>query len=390
VRRGTLVITVVLGLLALGCGSSEAKSPSLEHRGSTASFYRPPASLAGARHGDLLRYQRLGTVAGGVVYRVMYRSQSVGGKAIAVTGMVAVPRTGGGNRPVLSWAHGTVGLADRCTPSKQPLGPFEAALAALLAKGWVVAATDYEGLGPPGRHPYLAGVSEGRGVLDVIRAARQIPQARAGNRALLWGHSQGGHAVLFAAQLAARWVPETKVVGTVAGAPPSELPLLTTALKGGAFQGYIAMAAAGLNAAYPKAALSPVLTPKGLELLAVVDRGCTDEIFRVFNTVGFDEVIKADPMTVPAWKAVLEANDPGHVKLPMPLLVIHGEADEQIPPVASQALVGRLCGLGQVAERRTYPGMGHAEVIAPSFVPMVAWMGDRLAGRPAVSTCPKP
>jgi pimeloyl-ACP methyl ester carboxylesterase len=385
-----VVVAVVFGLLALGCGSSEAKAPSLEHTGSTSSFYRPPSSLTKTRHGDLLRYQRLSAVTGGVLYRVMYRSQSVGGKAIAVTGMVAVPRSAGRNRPVLSWAHGTVGLADRCTPSKQPLGAFEAALSALLAKGWVVAATDYEGLGPPGRHPYLAGVSEGRGVLDIVRAARQIPQARAGKRAVLWGHSQGGHAVLFAAQLAARWVPETKVVGTVAGAPPSELPLLTTALKGGAFQGYIAMAAAGLNAAHPKATLASVLTPKGLELLPVVDRGCTEEIFRVFNTVGFDEVIKADPATVPAWKAVLEANDPGHVKLPMPLLVIHGEADEQIPPVASELLVARLCGLGQVAERRTYPGMGHAEVIVPSFEPMVTWMSDRLAGRPAVSACPKP
>ena len=33
-------------------------------------------------------------------------------------------------------------------------------LARLLARGWVVVATDYPGLGTPGPHPYLVGQSE--------------------------------------------------------------------------------------------------------------------------------------------------------------------------------------------------------------------------------------
>lgn len=33
---------------------------------------------------------------------------------------------------------------------------------------------DYEGLGTPGGHPYLVGPSEGRSVLDVVRAARKL------------------------------------------------------------------------------------------------------------------------------------------------------------------------------------------------------------------------
>ena len=34
--------------------------------------------------------------------------------------------------------------------------------------------TDYQGLGTPGPHPYLVGEAEGRGVLDIVSAARQL------------------------------------------------------------------------------------------------------------------------------------------------------------------------------------------------------------------------
>ena len=47
-------------------------------------------------------------------------------------------------------------------------------LGAYLKAGYAVAETDYEGLGTPGVHPYLIGSSEGRSVLDIVRAAREI------------------------------------------------------------------------------------------------------------------------------------------------------------------------------------------------------------------------
>jgi alpha-beta hydrolase superfamily lysophospholipase len=71
-------------------------------------------------------------------------------------------------------------------------------LAEMMARGYVVVATDHPGLGTPGMHPYLIGVSEGRAVLDSVRAARDLPDAGASNRFVVWGHSQGGHASLYA------------------------------------------------------------------------------------------------------------------------------------------------------------------------------------------------
>ena len=96
-------------------------------------------------------------------------------------------------------------------------------LADMLAPGYVVVATDYPGLGVPGIHPYLIGVSEGRAVLDSVRAARALPDAGASNRFAVWGHSQGGHASLYTGELAASYAPDLKLVGVAAAAPATYL-----------------------------------------------------------------------------------------------------------------------------------------------------------------------
>jgi predicted esterase len=98
----------------------------------------------------------------------------------------------------------------------------------------------------------------------------------------------------------------------------------------------------------------------------------------------------ADPATVEPWATLLVTNDPGRVLGESPILIIHGEADNTIPVVSSQLLLDRMCGLGQVVERRTYPGAGHADVVQPSFDDMVTWIEDRLAGEPAPTSCPSP
>src|SRR4029079_13844509 len=94
-----------------------------------------------------------------------------------------------------------------------------------VGEGWTFVATDYEGLGTPGVHPYLVGLSEARGVLDIVRSAQQLPTSgvSADSPVMIFGHSQGGGAALFAAEQAATWAPELHVVGTAAGAPAGDL-----------------------------------------------------------------------------------------------------------------------------------------------------------------------
>ncbi|MFI5042605.1 MAG: lipase family protein [Acidimicrobiales bacterium] len=393
---------VALGVLLAACTSgvlsthqaSPAPTVTSPPPAGLPAFYGVPDPLPAGRPGDVVKAEQLGaTGMHGTVWRVMYHSRSLQGADIVVTGLIAIPATPppAGGYQVVSWAHGTSGIADTCAPSLQP-AQSSAIANALLDKGYAITATDYEGLGTPGRHPYIVGESEARGVLDIVRAARNIAAVHAGDRYLVWGHSQGGHAAMFALHIADTWAPELHLVGVVAGAPPSQLLLINAALQTSPFKHYILMAAAGLNAAYgdAQAPLDEVLTPAGLQALDQVDHGCSSDFAKALLGTDFKTLQRADPASVPTWAALLEANDPGRFTQPSkePLLIIQGGNDEQIPVVSTQLLLGQLCKTGQVAQRWIYPGQSHAGVIAPSLADMLTWIGDRFAGKPAPDPTP--
>ena len=164
------------------------------------------AAVAGGRPapGTLVRADPIDTPAGAHTSHVQYTSRALDGHDVVESGVVVAPDGAppSGGRPVVSWAHGTTGLADTSAPSLAP-GVVDRLpwLRELLDRGVVIAATDYEGLGTPGPHPYLVGDSEGRSVLDIARAAQQVEGTGANNVVVAMGHSQGGHAALFAGEL---------------------------------------------------------------------------------------------------------------------------------------------------------------------------------------------
>ena len=388
--RASLVLAVTAliaaSVLAVATpGASAVPPPPLP------SFYTVPSPLPAGAPGDVIASEIVAAPGlHGTMWRVMYHSQSIDGTDIAVTGLIASPNDSN-RHDIVTWAHGTTGIADMCAPSLDPANSEMVALAnALLDKGDIVTATDYEGMGTPGRHPYIAGVSEGRGTIDIVRAAGRMPELHASADYIIWGHSQGGHAAMFAGHIAPAWAPELTLKGVVAGAPPSQLLLINAALQTSPFKYYIAMAAAGLNAAYGDARLplGDVLTDAGLEWLNNVDEGCTAHLAAAAVGVDFSTLQKADPATVPAWRAALSENDPGTFTEPIdaPLLIIHGGADEQIPVVASKMMFDSLCGVGQVETRWVLPGQSHAGVIVPSAPAMLDWMGARFAGDPVSAT----
>jgi alpha-beta hydrolase superfamily lysophospholipase len=351
-------------------------------------FYSVPSPLTPGEPGTLISTEEV-SVPGlnGKMWRVMYHSQSIDGADIAVTGLIATPDDGADSHDVVTWAHGTTGIADICAPSLDPADASTVALTnTLLGKGYVVTATDYEGMGTPGRHPYIAGVSEGRGTIDIVRAANWIAEVKASTDYIIWGHSQGGHAAMFAGHIAASWAPELELKGVVAGAPPSQMLLLNSALQRSPFKYYIAMAAAGLNAGFgdTRAPLDKVMTDDGLDWLNNVDEGCTGYLGDAAEGVDFTELQKADPADVPEWNLLLEENDPGNFTeaFDVPLLIIHGGNDEQIPVVASKLMYDTLCGVGQTQTRWVFPGQSHAGVIVPSAPAMLDWMANRFSGLP--------
>ncbi len=177
-----LTAVVVLAVLVLGLGDGAGAAVK-----DGSDFYTPPANMPKKAPGTLIRSTPITAPSGAKAWKVLYHSRSVDGRDIAVSGVVVVPTsaTPKGGRPVVTWAHGTTGLGDQCAPSKAA----DAASAVpyvkqLVDAGYVVAATDYEGLGTPGVHPYLVGESEGRSVLDAARAARALSGSGAADRVL--------------------------------------------------------------------------------------------------------------------------------------------------------------------------------------------------------------
>jgi hypothetical protein len=85
----------------------------------------------------------------------------------------------------------------------------------MVATGFAVVATDYQGLGGPGPHPYLIWQAEGRSVLDSVRAALQAHPQLA-NRLVITGQSQGSGASLGASYIAPGYAPELKLLATIA------------------------------------------------------------------------------------------------------------------------------------------------------------------------------
>lgn len=128
--------------------------------------------------------------------------------------------------PLPAGAPGTSGFAAPCGPSLFTssgggTGPYLLpALGRYLAAG-------YQGLGvSDGMHPYLVGTSESRSVLDATRTTSNIAGLRTANNVVIYGHSQGGHAALFAGEQAPTYAPELHVFGVVAAAPATGLSTL--------------------------------------------------------------------------------------------------------------------------------------------------------------------
>lgn len=387
--RRFLAITAVVATLSTFAAS--APTSTVAHAATRSQSLSVPEPAPDVAPGTLLGSAPIvgGGPMGAKAYRVVYASRSISGAPIAVTGFAYVPAGPApkGGWPVLSYAHGTVGLADRCAPSRKPGAAEQFIGLSFVGLGMAVVATDYEGLGTPGRHPYIVGESEGRGVLDIVRAARQLPSETLSARTLIWGHSQGGHAALFAGQLAATWAPDLTLLGVVAGAPPSQLTSVADSISTSPYRGYLFMVAAGLAAANPFLNLDDVLTERGQQLLPVVDSGCNSEVFKAFSADPLDALIKRDGFRSGPWAAALQANEPGKVRIPAPVLILHGDRDEQIPVATSARLLSRMCAVKTATRRVVYPGQDHTGAAIASLFDVISFASDRLAGKAAKSSC---
>ena len=363
-------------------------------------FYTPPAVLPAGPPGTIIREDPVdGVGAGQRAWRVLYTSTDPAGSPIAVSGVVVAPDADppDGGWPVVAWAHGTTGVDRRCAPS---IDYPESGLVRvpelddLVAAGTVIAITDYPGLGTPGPHPYLVGESQGRAVLDSIRAARSLLGADAvSSTTAIYGHSQGGHASVWADQIVGSYASELQVAGVAAMAPPTDLATLLDDDVNEA-DGIVlaALAISSWSEYYPDADETTIVEPVarpfvddiGGKCIATAAQGFTDIPDVATLAVTF---LSQDPATAPGWSNHLRENAPGDVATTIPLLVAQGLSDTLVRPEVTSAYVQAQCAAGASIQYSAYPNTGHFAVRTVA-APMVRdWLLARLRGEPTDPGC---
>jgi len=383
IRRSRRVVSAVVGgvlasgLLAACSSSTPSSDPTTSKPGAIVSS----SPIANAP-------------AGSKGWRIVYRTTTASGAPAVSAGTVYVPTAAptSAKRFVVAWAHPTLGMGADCTPSRKadPAAGIPG-FAEMMSAGWVVTSTDYTGLGSPGVLPYLVGSGEGRNVIDSVRAAQNLKGTDAGSTFAVWGHSQGGHASLFTADVARRYAPSLHLVGVAAAAPAAELSSLISLQWQSVVSWVIGSEVIELwPHFYPSLTPSTVATPLALKnskrlgsICITADESALLASFGPYLTKPF---FTSDPALSPSWRTVMEENTPT-ATTSIPSFVAQGLADTVVLPSTTAQLEKDWCGRGAKVTVDWYPTATHFTVPTVSAGTAVAWMADRFAGKPATDTC---
>lgn len=326
-------------------------------------------------------------------WHLLYRSTSATGYQNAVSGTLLVPKAPYpfGRRPIIGYAVGTHGLGDQCAPSASMSEGRETELALVslfLLKGFAVAITDYEGLGTPGQHTYMAGISQGQAVLDSIRAATRLPAAGLSDRApvAVMGYSQGGASAAWAAQLQPAYAPELRLRGVAAGGVPADLYAVARHLDGSANFGLAAAAGVGYDAAYDELDLFTDLNERGRALMTDAADACVGDLGRLAG-LRFADLSPIDLLGQPKWQARLTENRLGAAAPRVPMFLYHAQGDEIIPHTVGATLRSAYCRAGVNTRWTSFPGGNHVLGAVEGGPLAIEWLALRIYGLPAIGNC---
>ena len=388
--------------------------------------------------GQVISKEKIATsVKGAQAWRIAYISSDVAGRKTIATGTIiapvgAAPKEG---RPILAWAHGTTGSAQNCGPS-QIIDPTTGLNEYFLMdgnswtdygipngqefinQGYVVVATDYQGLGGGGKHQYAVAQTNGRDVINSARAASSMKEVGAGKKTLVYGWSQGGGATIAAASLPdyqslqGTAADNLQYLGFVALAPEDVAAMLPNvpADEAGAkklmngftqanvpnvflFAHYM-MGLWGTQAAFPDLKLSDVLTDEGVKVVDKLSRNkCMHVLADTFSYAygdNYKTLLKPEASNSLAWVKAFVDGSVNPVKPTAPVVIYWGTKDTAVPPIMHELYQKQMCGIGANVGRIQLPGeQTHFTTPGVSAPMYLEWVKDRVAGKPLVNSCPQ-
>ena len=368
-----------------------------------------PEPLTGYDPGTVIHQEPVDTdIKGARAWRVHYATKDVNDVVHEASGLVIAPDSRGENRPILTWCHGTTGLGDAACPSAQPDPARELityfdphatqqidygvpGLQGFVDAGWVVCATDYQGLGTPGMHQYEVNRTNARDAVYIAHAASTL-DAGAGKTLGAMGWSQGGGASAALAELDVADYGDLRLIGTVAMSPgvttialrnPTGIAAALTD-KSVPPDSHLVMTLAGIQAANPSTlTMSEAFTELGVEILEAAWNNqpvhhLNDTIGRLFRLKG--AVLNPNPPNFDAWKKAMIAGSAAARKPVSPVLVCVDSFDGgTVIPVAWQTgYVDAVKALGGDVEVRYYPNDDHFSLPQSCVNDARAWLTGKL------------
>ncbi|MEU9986623.1 lipase family protein [Streptomyces sp. NPDC048045] len=421
-RRAALLAAAALlgGLLTVPAVTAAAGTPQA-CSAADADIYRP-SDHATAAPGDVVACRRVDSlpmVVGGPplnAWKVQYGSTDGQGRRVLAAGTVVVPQkpwTGPGERPLVAFVPGTLGIGPQCAFSKQLAGQYQDAyegpnIASLLNAGYAVAATDGQGYLDGEVHPYASGPEAGHAALDMARAASRVPGTGVSPEAQvgIWGYSEGGSGSLWAAQLARSYAPGLTVVGAASGGIPADLKQVASNLDGQFFAGFLVDAFIGLSVTHPQLPFDDLLDGTGRKAVKDAESLCALGTVGRFPLTRIEQLTK-DGLTLDqiyalhgpdgtTWGDAVEANrlgagvgTPGsgaRYEIGFPVYQYRGMLDEVIPADTAHATRRAYCEAGISTRWTPYVG-DHLTADVQAVGDVVKWLGDRFDGKADAGNC---
>jgi pimeloyl-ACP methyl ester carboxylesterase len=397
---GAVAVIAAAGALLSACatGSTGVESAAVDHG---PAFYRYDAAVP-SQPGKLLRQEPLpaafGLASASQEWRILYTSTdgNTGRGQLVASGAVFYPNGPApqGGWPVIAWAHGTVGIADRCAPSRTPRSARDARyLDAWLNQGFAVVATDYQGLGTAGPHLYLDTRAEAYAVLDAVRAALGGMKDLS-NRVVLVGQSQGGGAAFATAAFAPDYAPDVHVLGTVATGTPYLQYILRSSKSPFKPDQPNPTLAYNLYLGHTVQALDPAVRPEQLykaRALPLYDRAaesCVDEMEKDVVLGGLTNANTLQPEGTKVMAHALGARIfYPTLKLAHPLFMGTGGKDKDVPTDGQLQLAKDACAAGTLVQQHVYESLDHSGTVNASLADSVPFVRQLLAGQAVASTC---
>lgn len=395
IKHALILILIIVAVITLIIGLGRAHT--VWRQAKLQPFYDTEGLSLNGTLGEVVRQEPLGIdVEGGTAKRILYRTQKADGSPTFSSGMVFIPNSPAPaeGRPVVAWAHGTLGMGKQCAPTRTP-DPEKSIswVSEMLQQGWVVTATDYAGLGTAGIQEYLVGNSEANDVINSVRAANSLAEADTNSQYAVWGHSQGGHAALFTAAQSAAYAPELQLIATAAIAPAAELPALLAEQSGTAADWVIGPEVViSWPSVNPSLNGESVLTAAGKRNYERIAHMCIEDaaIAGLIRTGLKQAFFSVDILSIPEWQAEVTKQTAPVLAPSQPLMIVESTSDNVVLPGTTALYIERACNAGSNLTSLWVSDVTHMALARVTAPDVISWLADRFAGKPTAPTCDEP